>query len=155
MPPASSDPKDDLITVGKPEDDQKAVWDQHPNHPANYEQAAGEVFISDMRPYSVYRSPGIQQKLGERPPALRELSESQQSARTSAYEEQQAEVKKQQDAAKELSQASGGTGTPIVSTAQAPKVEVRDEAEASAEMQQQQQPRPSGGPSAPRPSRRS
>jgi hypothetical protein len=83
---ASEDPEVDLITVGKPVDDSKAVWDQHPSHPANYEQPAGEVFISDMRPYKVYRSAGIQQKLGEKPPALRELRDQDASKRLEAHD---------------------------------------------------------------------
>jgi hypothetical protein len=77
----------DIIVVGKRNDDSRAVWDRDPRHPANYNQPKGEVFISDMRPYEVHRSVGIQQKLGEK--ELQELGERQASARTAAYDEEQ------------------------------------------------------------------
>src|SRR5262245_41490323 len=121
----------DLITVGKPTDDGKAVWDVHPSHPENYEQAAGEVFISDMRPYTVFRSAGIQQKLGEKPPALRELRDQDASARLSAHEEAAAK----REEARQAMLEQRGEGTSWVAPAQAapvPQAAPEGEAEAAA-----------------------
>lgn len=92
----------DIILVGKRNDDSRAVWDRHPYHPSNYGEPEGEVFISDMRPYEVHRSPGIQQKLGEK--ELQELGERVAGQRRSAWEEEQekkAEVRRQIRAAAE------------------------------------------------------
>lgn len=82
-------PVADIIVVGKIVDDSKPIWDKDPLHPSNYGEPAGEIFISDMRPYRVNRNRSIQQKLGEQ--AIRELSESQVRERTQNYEDAQAE----------------------------------------------------------------
>lgn len=85
---AATDEKSEpnIVQVGKVKDDSRAVWDRWPHHPENYGQAAGEVFISDMRPYSVdLNSPGILQKMGEK--ELKELNEREVRTRTSEYEE--------------------------------------------------------------------
>lgn len=99
---ADQDMEKDIIVVGKRNDDNRAVWDRHPWHPSNYGEPEGEVFISDMRPYEVHRSPGIQQKLGEK--ELRELGERDAKARRSAWEEQQEQAKERRRAAREASE---------------------------------------------------
>jgi hypothetical protein len=144
--PAAEDPEVDLITVGKPVDDNKAIWDQHELHPANYEQPAGEVFISDMRPYSVYRSPGIQQKLGEKPPALRELRDQDASARLQKHEEAAGERDKQRREAREKQQEETPQGAiyvppalPSAGPQEAPEGEAEAAAEAAAEAQKDPQ----------------
>lgn len=96
----------DIITVGKVNDDSRAVWDRHPLHPANYGEGPGEVFISDMRPYEVHRSRGIQQKIGEK--ELREIGERDAQRRTSEYEKAQQERQRQREEAQE-SMTSAGT----------------------------------------------
>lgn len=93
----ASEENEDIIVVGKVTDDNKAVWDRHPQHPANYEQPAGEVFISDMRPYNVFRSPGISQKIGEK--ALREIGS---GAATRRLDEHTAKVEEQAKLREEL-----------------------------------------------------
>jgi len=81
----------ELMVVGKPVDDKKAVWDRWPGHPSNYGQPEGEVFISDMRPYEVDRSsPGIRQKLGEQ--ALREISPRVAARRIEEHDAEQQKV---------------------------------------------------------------
>lgn len=86
---ATDQEQEDIIIVGKRNDDSKAVWDRNPLHPSNYGQPAGEVFISDMRPYEVQRSRGIQQKLGEK--ELQELGERAATQRRGAFDEAEAE----------------------------------------------------------------
>jgi hypothetical protein len=115
----------EIITVGKPVDDKKAVWDRWPGHPANYDQLAGEVFISDMRPYDVDRnSPGIRQKLGEQ--AIRELSPRVAGQRRDAHDEvlaQQAERREQLLKDRQDNAVPVPPPTPPVPMAQAPTVE--------------------------------
>lgn len=101
---AADEQKDqaEIITVGKVADDNRAIWDRHPFHPSNYGQPEGEVFISDMRPYEVHRSPGIMQKFSEK--ALRELGSRDAEARRKASEE--AEAKREEQRAKIAESAS-------------------------------------------------
>lgn len=143
---AAEDPEADLITVGKPVDDGKAVWDQHPQHPENYEQAAGEVFISDMRPYKVYRSAGIQQKLGEKPPALRELRDQDASQRLEKYNEA---AKARQEARRARREADEEDAPPegalyITPDAPAPPPQEAPEGEAEAAAEMEEERRTSG-----------
>jgi hypothetical protein len=114
----------DLITVGKRRDDNKAVWDRDPRHPSNYGGPAGEVFISDMRPYQVIRTPGIQQKIGEQ--ELMELSDRRAQTRLSEHEERTRVADEQRAALREQMSpnavtiapaqavtATGNGGTPV------------------------------------------
>ena len=130
--PAPEDQDVDLITVGKPVDDGKAVWDQHELHPANYEQEAGEVFISDMRPYKVYRSSGIQQKLGEKPPALRELRDQDASARLEKHDEGAKTREERRQEILSTREEAGGAATWVAPGAAAPSRQEAPEGEAEA-----------------------
>lgn len=126
----------ELITVGKPTDDGKAVWDQHPSHPENYEQAAGEVFISDMRPFKVFRSAGIQQKLGEKPPALRELRDQDASQRLEKHTQMvEAREKKRQETL-QVQQETAPPGATYIAPA-APVVPPQEPPEGEAEAAEQ------------------
>lgn len=121
MAAASPDENEDIIVVGKVADDQRAVWDRWPGHPANYEQQAGEVFISDMRPYNVDRtSPGIAQKLGEK--ALREISPRMADQRMADYDQGQKEKQAVREAALESQRGNAvlvPPATPVVPLATA------------------------------------
>lgn len=111
---ANEDPQDDIITVGKRNDDGRAVWDRHPNHPSNYGQPAGEVFISDMRPYQVYRSAGIGQKLGEN--EIREINERAAASRLEAHETVVAEQQARREEALAAASASAVSIPPSTTT---------------------------------------
>lgn len=101
----------DYITVAKRNNDNRAVWDRHPDHPANYDQAPGEVFMADMRPYRVARTPGISQKISEQ--EIREVGAADAQRRRTAHEG----VVQERDALRErllASRAEQAEGTPVV-----------------------------------------
>jgi hypothetical protein len=154
---ASETQEVELITVGKPVDDGKAVWDRWPGHPANYEQPAGEVFISDMRPYQVDRnSPGISQKLGER--ALREIDDRAARQRVQAHEAAARQRTEAREAAVNAQQANAvfvppTSGQPVPAAQQPPQETPPSEDEDGGEDDGEQAQSTQAGGTLPRPSR--
>jgi hypothetical protein len=97
-----------IITVGKLNDDGRAVWDRHPFHPSNYGQPAGEVFIADMRPYQVHRTRGIRQKMNEN--EITELSERDAKSRLGEFEEAEEQRQAQREQARQAREQAGPVG---------------------------------------------